>query len=97
MEEERHLLVKERGECQNRFDEGGSVGDHGEDAGQEDPNMPDISNDHGAPPDGLGCPGDQAGPDGGWGWLVVIACFAATFTLDGIGYRYPWMEPLMQG
>ena len=83
MEEERHLLENERGEWENRFDEGGSVGDHGEDEGQEDPNMPGISNDHGAPPDGLGCPGDQAGPDGGWGWLVALGAALVQMQVDG--------------
>ena len=34
-------------------------------------------------------------PDGGWGWLVVLACFLTTFTLDGIGYSFGmFMEPL---
>merc|ERR1719483_278972 len=34
-------------------------------------------------------------PDGGWGWLVVFACFLTTFTLDGIGYSFGiFMEPL---
>ena len=34
-------------------------------------------------------------PDGGWGWLVVLACFLTTFTLDGIGYSFGMlMEPL---
>ena len=37
----------------------------------------------------------QAPPDGGWGWLVVLACFLTTFTLDGIGYSFGmFMEPL---
>ena len=34
-------------------------------------------------------------PDGGWGWLVVFACFLTTFVLDGIGYSFGmFMEPL---
>ena len=36
-------------------------------------------------------------PDGGWGWLVVLACFLTTFTLDGVGYSFGmFMEPLKQ-
>ena len=26
--------------------------------------------------------------DGGWGWVVVFACFLTTFVLDGIGYSF---------
>ena len=34
-------------------------------------------------------------PDGGLGWIVVLACFLTTFTLDGIGYSFGmFMEPL---
>ena len=34
-------------------------------------------------------------PDGGLGWLVVLACFLTTFTLDGIGYSFGVMlQPL---
>ena len=37
----------------------------------------------------------EEGPDGGWGWLVVLACFYTTFTLDGIGYSFGmFMKPL---
>ena len=33
--------------------------------------------------------------DGGWGWIVVLACFLTTFVLDGIGYSFGmFMEPL---
>ena len=33
--------------------------------------------------------------DGGWGWVVVFACFLTTFVLDGIGYSFGiFMEPL---
>ena len=33
--------------------------------------------------------------DGGWGWLVVCACFFTTFVLDGIGYSFGmFMKPL---
>ena len=39
------------------------------------------------------CPEED--PDGGWGWLVVLACFLTTFTLDGIGYSFGmFMGPL---
>ena len=35
--------------------------------------------------------------DGGWGWLVVCACFFTTFVLDGIGYSFGmFMKPLKQ-
>ena len=37
----------------------------------------------------------EQGRDGGWGWVVVLACFLTTFTLDGIGYSFGmFMEPL---
>ena len=33
--------------------------------------------------------------DGGWGWVVVFACFLTTFVLDGIGYSFGmFMKPL---
>jgi hypothetical protein len=33
--------------------------------------------------------------DGGWGWLVVCACFCTTFVLDGIGYSFGmFIKPL---
>ena len=35
--------------------------------------------------------------DGGWGWLVVFACFLTTFVLDGIGYSFGmFMKPLKE-
>ena len=37
----------------------------------------------------------EQGTDGGWGWLVVLACFCATFTLDGIAFSFGmFMKPL---
>jgi hypothetical protein len=40
-------------------------------------------------------PAAVEGPDGGWGWLVVLACFCTTFTLDGIGFSFGmFMKPL---
>ena len=34
--------------------------------------------------------------DGGWGWLVVLACFLINFVIDGVTYSFGMlMEPLM--
>ena len=36
-------------------------------------------------------------PDGGWGWLVVLAGFLVHFILDGIGYTFGIMlKPLVE-
>ena len=42
-------------------------------------------------------PVDQGedGPDGGWGWLVVAACFMTNFVIDGVTYSFGLlMKPL---
>jgi len=40
--------------------------------------------------------GDQEEPDGGWGWLVVVACFMTNFVIDGVTYSFGMlMKPLM--
>lgn len=33
--------------------------------------------------------GEPPPPDGGWGWIVVLACFLTTFTLDGRYFVLP--------
>ena len=34
--------------------------------------------------------------DGGWGWLVVLACFLTNFVIDGVTYSFGMlMKPLM--
>ena len=34
-------------------------------------------------------------PDGGWGWVVCLACFMCNFIMDGISYSFSMlMEPL---
>ena len=39
---------------------------------------------------------DQEEPDGGWGWLVVAACFMTNFVIDGVTYSFGMlMKPLM--
>jgi len=36
-------------------------------------------------------------PDGGWGWVVVLAGFVVHFLLDGINYTFGIMLPPMYG
>ena len=39
---------------------------------------------------------DAADPDGGLGWLVVLACFMTNFVIDGVTYSFGMlMKPLM--
>ena len=39
---------------------------------------------------------DETDPDGGWGWLVVLACFMTNFVIDGVTYSFGMlMKPLM--
>jgi len=39
---------------------------------------------------------DEADPEGGWGWLVVLACFMTNFVIDGVTYSFGMlMKPLM--
>merc|ERR1711936_516899 len=38
-----------------------------------------------------------APPDGGWGWVVMIAAFICCLVLDGIAYVFGvFLEPLME-
>ena len=40
--------------------------------------------------------GTPAPPDGGWGWVVVMAGFLCNMVLDGIGYSFGiLLNPLM--
>ena len=37
-----------------------------------------------------------APPDGGWGWVVMIASFTCNLVLDGIGYVFGvFLQPMM--
>ena len=41
------------------------------------------------------CNPGQEGPDDGWGWLVVVACFMTNFVIDGVTYSFGLlMKPL---
>ena len=41
--------------------------------------------------------GTPVPPDGGWGWVVVIAGFLCNMVLDGIGYSFGiLLNPLME-
>ena len=38
-----------------------------------------------------------AAPDGGWGWVVVLAGFLVHFILDGIGYTFGiFLSPIVE-
>jgi len=38
-----------------------------------------------------------AAPDGGWGWLVMIACFTCCLVLDGIAYVFGvFLDPMVK-
>lgn len=36
---------------------------------------------------------EQAGPDGGYGWIIVFCSFVFTFCIDGIGSVYSLLLP----
>ena len=37
-----------------------------------------------------------AAPDGGWGWLVMVACFVCCLVLDGIAYVFGvFLKPMI--